>query len=101
MDDGEDTAADLLGRIFAGIGKAERLFGAKAEAGNEAADHQNRHARGERAKDRENSEQQQVELINEPAAEPIAQLALSSGADEHAEYCGAADGCGFGGCRES
>ena len=33
----QDAAADALGRIFAGIGEGERLLGAEAEAGDEAA----------------------------------------------------------------
>ena len=35
MHEGEDAAADALGRIFAGVGEGQRLFGAKAEAGDE------------------------------------------------------------------
>ena len=80
-----------FGRIFAGIGESERLLGAEAEAGDEAADNQQRHARGERAEDGENAEQQQVELIDEAAAEPVGEFALAGGADEHAENGGAAD----------
>ena len=70
-----------FGRIFARIGEGERLLGAQADAGDEAADHQQGHARGERAEDGENAEQQQIELIDEPAAEPVAEFALAGGAD--------------------
>ena len=91
MNDRQDAAADALGRIFAGIGEGERLLGAEADAGDEAADDQQRDARRQRAEDREDAEQQQVELIDEPAAEPVAELALAGGADEHAEDGGAAD----------
>ena len=44
-----------------------------------------------RAEDREHAEQQQVELVDEAAAEPVAELTLAGGADEHAEDGGAAD----------
>ena len=87
-------------RIFAGIGEGERLLGAETDAGDEAADDQQRDARGERAEDGEDAEQQQVELIDESAAEPVAELTLAGGADEHAEDGGAADGRDFGSGRE-
>ncbi len=59
-----------------------------------------RDARGERAEDREHAEQQQVELIDEPAAEAVAEFTLAGGADEHSENRGAADGGDFGAGRE-
>ena len=37
MHDRQDAAANALGRVFAGIGEGERLFGAETDAGNEAA----------------------------------------------------------------
>ena len=73
-----------FGRIFARIGEGERLLGAQAEAGDEAADHQQGDVRRQRAEDGEDTEKQEVELIDEPAAEPVAEFALSGGADEHA-----------------
>ncbi len=65
MHDGKDAAANELGRIFARIREGERLLGAEPDAGDKAADHQQRHGRRKRAQDREDAEQQQVELINE------------------------------------
>ena len=59
-----------------------------------------RDARGKRAENREHAEQQQVELINEPAAEAVAEFTLAGGADEHSENGGAADGGDFGSGRE-
>ena len=100
MDDRQDAAADRLRRVFAGIGEGKRLLGAEAEPGDEAADDQQRHARRERAEDREHAEQQQVELIDEPAAEAVAEFTLAGGADEHSEHRGAADGGDFGAGRE-
>ena len=91
MHDREDAAADALGRIFAGIGEGERLLGAEPDAGDEAADDQQRDARRQRAEDGEDAEQQQVELIDEPAAEPVREFALAGGADGQAENGGAAD----------
>ena len=40
--------------------------------------------------------QQQIELIDEPAAETVAKLTLAGGADEQAENGGATDGRDFG-----
>ncbi len=85
MHDGKNTSANELGRIFAGIGERQRLLGPEAEAGDEAADDKHRDVRRERTEDGEHAEQQQVELIDEAAAEPVAELTLSRGADEHAE----------------
>ena len=47
MHDRQDAAADGLGRIFAGIGKGERLLAAETDAGDEAAGHQPAHRRRE------------------------------------------------------
>ncbi len=98
--DRQDAAADALGRIFAGIGEGERLLGADADPGDEAADDQPRDGRGQRAEDREHAEQQQVELIDGLAAPAVAEFALTGGADEHAEDRRAADQGGFGSGRE-
>ena len=48
-------------------------------------------ARRERTEDGEDTKQQQVELIDEPAAESVGEFALPGGADEQAEDGGAAD----------
>src|SRR5262249_44007087 len=101
MDDRKDAAANALGRIFGGIGEAERLFGAETQPGDEATDDEQRHVRRKRAEDREHTEQQKVELIDEAPPEAVAELALSGGADEHAEDRGAADCGGFSGRGES
>src|SRR5262249_52900638 len=101
MDDRQDAAASALGRIFAGVGEAERLFGAETQSGDEATDDEQRHVRRKRAEDREHTEQQKVELIDEAPPEAVAELALSGGADEHAEDRGAADCGGFSGRGES
>src|SRR3974390_1807494 len=97
MDDRQDATANALGRILSRIREGERLLGAETDAGDEAAQDQERDVRRERAQDRKRAEQQQVELINEPAAEPVAQLALAGGADRHAEDGGAADEGELGG----
>src|SRR5207342_1672774 len=68
-----------------GIGERQRLLRPEAEAGDEATDDKHRDVRRERPKNGEDAEQQQVELIDEAAAEPVAELTLSRGADEHAE----------------
>ena len=91
----EDAPANALGRIFARIGEGERLLGAKPDAGNDAADDQHGDVRRERAQDRENAEQQKIELIDEAPAEPVGELALAGGADGQAENGGAADCRGF------
>src|SRR4029077_8909521 len=102
MNDGKDASADALWRIFSGISEGQRLLGAEAEPGDEAANNQQRHAWREGAEDREGAEQEQVELIDEAAAEPVGEFALADGAEEHAENGGAADGrdlrsgCEFG-----
>jgi hypothetical protein len=97
----EDAAADAFGRIFAGIGESERLLGAEPKPGNETADHEQRHVRGQRAEDGEDTEQQQIELIDEAPPEPVAEFALSGGADAHAENRCAADRRGFRGRGEA
>src|SRR5262249_34345371 len=89
--DRENAPADRLRRILAGIGEGERLFGAKTEARDEAADHEQRHARSESAEDREHAEDEKVELVDEAAAETVAEFTLTGGADEHSEDGGAAD----------
>lgn len=100
VDDGQDTAANGFRRVFAGISEGKRLLGAKSNPGNKAADDHQYDARGQRAEDGEDAEQQQIELINESPAEPIAELTLAGGADEHAEDGGAAYGSDFGSRRE-
>ena len=100
MHDGKKPSADSLGRIFAGIGERQRLLGAEAEAGDKAADDKHRDVRRECTEDREHAEQQQVELIDEAAAEPVAELTLSRSADEHAEDGRAADQRDLGAARE-
>ncbi len=67
MNDRQNAAADALGRIFAGIGEGKRLLGAKADAGDEARGDEPRDARSEGPEDGEDTEQQQVELIDESA----------------------------------
>src|SRR5262245_53013286 len=96
----ENPAADAFGRVFARIGKAERLLGTEPDAGDEAADDKHCHVRGEGTEDGENAEQQQVELIDETAAEPIAELPLTSRADEHTEDGGGANQSDFCAARE-
>src|ERR1700692_880869 len=100
MDDGEDAAADALGRIFSGISEAQRRLGAQPEPGDKATSDQQRHARSECAEDGEGAEQEQVELIDESAAEPVGEFALAGSAEKHAENGGAADGRGLrSGCE--
>ena len=89
-----------LRRIFAGISEGQRLLGAESNPGDKAADDHQRDARGQRAEDGEDTEQQQIELIDESPAEPVAELTLAGGADEHAEDGGAADGSDFRSRRE-
>jgi hypothetical protein len=96
MDDRQDAAADALGRIFAGIGERKRLLGAESDPGDKAAGDEQRDGRGKRSEDREDAEQQQVELIYESAAETIAEFTLTGRADEHSENGGAADASDFG-----
>ena len=100
MHDREDAAADALGRVFAGIGEGQRLLGAESQSRDEAAGDQQRDARSEGAEDREDTEQEQVELVDEPAAEAIAEFTLAGGADEHSENGGAADRGDFGARRK-
>ncbi len=45
----------------------------------------------ERAKNCEDAEQQQIELIDGLASPAVAEFTLTGGADEHSEYCRAAD----------
>src|SRR5262249_57930099 len=59
-----------------------------------------RDVRCECAEDCEHAEQQQVELIDEAAAKPVAELTLSRGADEHSEDGRAADQRDFRAARE-
>src|SRR5262245_13751262 len=100
MDDRQNASANELGRIFAGIGEGQRLFGAETEPGDEAADDKHRYVRCECTNDGEHAEQQQIELVDETAAKPVAELTLSRGADEHAEDGRAADQRDFRAARE-
>ena len=100
MNDRQDAAADALGRIFAGIGEGERLLGAEPDARDETRGDEPGNGRSERPQDREDAEQQQVELIDESAAEPVAEFTLAGRADEHSENRGAADSRCFGAGRE-
>jgi len=100
VDESKDTAADRLGRIFAGIGEGERLFAAEAEAGHKTRGNQPPYRRRQGAKDREYAEDQKVELVNRLAAPPVAEFALTDGADEHSQHRRAADPSGFNlGCE--
>ena len=100
MDDRQNAAANGLGRVFAGVSKGERLFGAEAKAGDEAAQDQQGHARGDGAENGEDAEQHQIELVDEAAAEAVGELTLTGGADEHAENGGRADEADFrSGCE--
>src|SRR4029077_2313345 len=85
MPDGRNAPANSLKRIVAGIGERPRLLGPKADAGDKAADDKHRDVLRECTEDREHTEHQQVELIDEATAKPVAELALSRSADEHAE----------------
>ena len=67
MNDRQDAAADALGRIFAGIGEGKRLLGAKADSRDEPRGDEPGDARSEGPEDREDAEQEQVELIDESA----------------------------------
>ncbi len=100
MHDRQDAAADAFGRPFARIGEGERLLGAQADAGQESADHQQCEVRRECAEDGEDAEEQKIELIDEPAAEPVGEFALTGGADGKADDGGAADERGVG-CGEA
>src|SRR6478752_4303056 len=100
MHDRQNASANEFRRIFAGIGEGERLFGTKTEPGDEAADDKHRHVRRKCADNGEHTEQQQVELIDEAAAVPVAELTLPRGADEHAEDRRAADQRDFRAARE-
>jgi hypothetical protein len=96
MHDRQDAAADELGRVFARIGERERLLGAETDAGDETRDPQQLDRWRERAQDGEDSKQQEVELVDRLAAPPVAELALSGGANEHAEHGRAASPAGLG-----
>src|SRR5262249_62039339 len=98
--DGKNATADAFGRVFAGIGKAKRLLGPESEAGDESADDERHDVRSECTEEGEHTEQQQVELIDEPAAESIAELALPRSTDEHAEDRGGANQGDFRAARE-
>src|SRR5262249_56760484 len=83
VSDRQDTRADSPGRIFAGIGKREPLFGAETDAGDKASSGKQSDVRSEGAEDRKRPEQQEIELVNRPSPPAIAEFALPGGADEH------------------
>ncbi len=95
VNEGEYPAADRFRRIFAGIGESERLFAAETQPTDKPAHHQPEYGWRERAEDCENSEQEQIELVDGLASPPVAEFALTGGANEHAEYRRAADKPGF------
>src|SRR5262249_32239591 len=96
----QDASANELGRVLPRIREGERLLCAETDAGDEARDPKPKYRRRERAQDGENPKQQQIELINRLAAPPVAELALSSGADEHSNHGRASDQASLGRGRE-
>ena len=89
---GDETAADVLGRILAGISEAQRLLGAEPDAGDEAQCCEPDVVGRECRDDGRQAVQQQVELIDGLAAEAVGELALRQRADEQAEQRGAGNG---------
>ena len=89
---GDEAAADVLRRILAGIGEAQRLLGAEPDAGDEAQRGEPDVVGRERRGDGRQAVQQQVELIDRLAAEAVGELALRQRADEQAEQRGAGNG---------
>ncbi len=92
----ENATADRLRRVFAGISEGERLFAAEAKARNEAANHEPKHGRRECAKNCEDAEQQQIELVDGLSSPAVAEFTLASGADKHSEHGRAANQAGLG-----
>jgi hypothetical protein len=95
----DHAAANAFRGVFGRVGKAQRLLGAKTDAGDEAKGHQPCEAGVEpdarhRRKGRDNgckAEQQQVELVDGFAAEPIGEFALAERSDKQTEQGNAAD----------
>jgi hypothetical protein len=85
VNNGQNSPADSLGCIFAGIRERERLFGAETDAGDKASGAEQHDVGSERAKDRKRPEQQQIELVDKPSPPAIAEFALPGGADEHSK----------------
>jgi hypothetical protein len=98
---GDEAAADGLWRVFAGVSEAQRLFRAQTDSGDETQHREPDIVRRERGGDGRGAVQQQVELVDGFAAEPVGELALRQGADEQAEQCGAADQSDLRGGREA
>src|SRR5262249_46430032 len=100
MDDGQDAAANGLWCVFPSIGPAEWLLRAKSDAGDETTHRKQGEVGCERAENREDPEEQKIELIDRPAPQPVAELALSERADEEANERCASDPTGLGrGCE--
>src|SRR5262249_16056831 len=99
MNDGEEPAPDAPGRIFTCIDECEWMVRGESEKRDEGADDQQRYIRSKCSENCENAEQQQVELIDEPTAEPVTKLTLACGADEHSKDGSAADGRSLGSRR--
>ena len=78
MNNRQDATANAFGRIFARVSEGKRLLGAEAKAGDEAAGNEQRDARGTaRRGSCEDAEQQQIELVDESAPEPVAEFTLA------------------------
>src|SRR6185312_13130438 len=74
VNEGEYPAADRFRRIFAGIGESERLFAAETQTTDKPAHHQPEYGWRERAEDCEDSEQEQIELVDGLASPPVAEF---------------------------
>src|SRR5207302_1482745 len=82
-----------------GVGKAQRLLGAEADASEEAEDKQpgeaglkpNARDRRQSGEDRRHPKQQQVELVDRLTAESVGEFALAERADKEAQERDATD----------
>ena len=81
MDERQNPAAQALWRKFARIGEAQRLLCAKANARDKAKDGKPAGIRGKGARERRQTEEQKVELINGLAPHAIGELALQERSD--------------------
>src|SRR5262249_54307005 len=99
MHDGQEAVANGVWCVFASIGPAELLFRAKSDAGDETTHRKQGEGRCERAENREDPEKQKIGLIDRPAPQPVAELALSERADEEATERCASDPSGLARAR--
>ena len=82
---GDDASAITLGRVFRGVGEAQWLLGAQAEAREEPAHQQQGQVRHPGTGNRCEAEQQQIELVHCLAAEPVGEFPLPQRAQEQTD----------------